>query len=138
MFLILHSIPNPNLGNCVRIVEINDHQLRVKCTAATRISNCNLSYPLRQKHARFELLCRILHRSCTEKLHQLSDNEVTEEWTSKPDVATSSRMLLVLVVLLRNKPRLFLPLRLGVSVNPDELNSTIGRGGIHLHPAISH
>ena len=25
-----------------------------------------------------------------------------------------------------------------VSVNPDELNSTIGRGGIHLHPAISH
>jgi hypothetical protein len=29
-------------------------------------------------------------------------------------------------------------LRLGVSVNPDELNSTIGRGGIHVHPAISH
>jgi len=32
----------------------------------------------------------------------------------------------------------FLPLRLGVSVNLAELNSTIGRGGIHLHPAISH
>jgi len=66
-----------------------------------------------QKHTRFELLCRILHRSYTHKLHQMSDNEVTVEWTSKPDVPTSSRMLLVLVLLLWSKPRLFLPLETG-------------------------
>lgn len=124
MFLIVPSIPNPNLGHCFRIVEINGHQLRVKCIAATRISNCYLTYPLRSKNT-YDLNCYAA--SYTDLTLKSPTSRVTmkspRNGPTKPDVPTSKRMLLVLVLLLRNKPRIFLPLRLGVSVNLDELNS---------------
>jgi len=53
MFLIIHSTPNLNLRNCVRIVEINGHQLRVSAQLPRGFQTAIYPTHFDQKHARF-------------------------------------------------------------------------------------
>jgi len=136
----IENAPNHTFNTKSEFEELRQNSWDKWISAACKVHSCHADFKLlfilptsiKNTH---DLNCYAA--SYTEKPHQQSDNEVTEEWTSKPDVPTSKRML---VLLLRNKPKTFPSSETGCLSEPwwtELYNWAWGHSSTSCHPALT-